>query len=212
MTEGTTRTVIRRTAPAVVAAALALTSSLPALLRRMAEEFDSQGGLQRVTTGWMYAEYVAHAILHTAAVTVGGRSSTRASKAGGSGLVAAGALLCLGGMYRFSGPAEVSGTSSGPFVTDGVYALTRNPQYAGYLTLLAGGAVLRRSAPGLVLTGAAAAVMDRWIPVEELHLRRVHGSAYDEYAAHVPRWPPRLKPRSRWRGGHLPSKPVGSSI
>lgn len=210
MADRTTPGVVRRTTPAVVTALLVLTS-LPALLRRMAEEFDSQGGLQRATTGWMYAGYAAYATLHAAALSAGGRSSTQASKAVGGGLVAAGALCCLGGMSRFSGPAQVSGLSGGTFVTDGIYALTRNPQYLGCLTLLAGGAVARRSAPALVLTGAAAVVLDRWIPVEERYLRRVHGSAYDEYAAHVSRWPASSKFRSLWRGGHLGSQQVGSS-
>jgi protein-S-isoprenylcysteine O-methyltransferase Ste14 len=54
---------------------------------------------------------------------------------------------------------------------------------------LAGTAVARRSAAAMVLTGAAATVLNHWIPVEERHLRNTCGAAYDEYAEEVPRWP-----------------------
>lgn len=84
------------------------------------------------------------------------------------------------------GRKRLFGTIDGLLVTDGVYALTRNPQNVGYLALLLGGAIARRSAPGTAAHGGAVPVLDRWIPVEERHLRWMHGTAYDEYAGRTP--------------------------
>jgi protein-S-isoprenylcysteine O-methyltransferase Ste14 len=172
---------------ALVVASAAMTT-VPRLLRRMTEELGGRGALTGSTTGWMYAGYAAHATLYVGALTAGGRPSSRTSRALGSSLMVAGGLLCIRGMSRFTGPGHVSGTAAGPFVTDGVYGLTRNPQYLGYVALLDGGALARRSVPALVLSCVAAAVLDCWVPVEERHLSRTHGPAYDDYAAHTPRW------------------------
>jgi protein-S-isoprenylcysteine O-methyltransferase Ste14 len=95
-------------------------------------------------------------------------------------------------------------------VSEGVCSFTSNPQYLGYLARLPGGAVGRRSAPGLLLTGTAAAVLDRWIPIEERHLRRTHGSKHDQYAGRIARWLNAHGLRSVSRGGQRVSDWVGS--
>lgn len=171
--------------------ALLTLGASPWLLRRMAREFDERGGLRPATTGWMYATYAAHASLYAVALAQGGRTTPRGhglARAAGGVLAGTGAGACVAGMARFSGAAQVSGTRSGPFVTSGVYRFTRNPQYTGYIMLLAGGALARRSPLGLALAAGAAGLFRWWVPVEERHLLRSHGRAYRDYLASAPRW------------------------
>jgi protein-S-isoprenylcysteine O-methyltransferase Ste14 len=81
--------------------------------------------------------------------------------------------------------------------TTGPYACTRNPLYFGSNILALGAAVAMRSwlAAALILVYFALVysfVMRR----EEMELRGKHGAAFDAYAAAVPLFFPRLRPRS----------------
>ncbi len=200
-----------RAGTVAVLAATGVIATVPRLVRRMAGEFESRGALTPATTCWMYAGYAAHATLYAGALVRRGRRATAASWGAGGAAMAAGGLLCVSGMTRFSGPGQLSGTRDGAFVTDGVYALTRNPQYLGYVALLAGGAVTRRSVPGAVLTCGAGAVLDRWVPVEERLLSRRHGAAYDDYAARTPRWLDLSVPPFGRRDGQVRAQSVRSA-
>lgn len=157
----------------------------------MTAEFDDRGVLRTATTGAMYATYVAHAGAYLAAVN---RPSRRlpvpSSIAGpfGAGTAVLGTLLCGAGMNRFTGAGQVSGTTTGPFVTAGAYRYTRNPQYTGYILDLCGVAFARRSLAGLALAVAAAGAFAWWVPVEERHLLREFGAEYQDYLDHTPRW------------------------
>ncbi len=91
-------------------------------------------------------------------------------------------------MGRFQGPAQVSGVSTGTLAETGVYRLNRNPQYTGYLLLLAGSAVAARSPRALVLALAAAGIFARWVPVEEAALERTFGEDYRGYRGRTRRW------------------------
>ncbi len=140
---------------------------------------------------WMYATYAAHGALDVSALVRGGPSiplPRRTSAVLGGGVAVGGAALTVAGVGRFDDAGQVSGTRTGSFVTRGVYRWTRNPQYAGYVLVLAGAALARRSVPGLALAGAAAAVFASWVPVEERHLRRALGDEYLAYKAGTPRW------------------------
>ena len=79
-------------------------------------------------------------------------------------------------------------------VTDGPFAISRNPIYLAFLLPMASlGAV----SPVAAVLGAAAyvALTDRLvIRAEEKVLRREFGAAFDAYAARVPRW---VGPRPR---------------
>jgi protein-S-isoprenylcysteine O-methyltransferase Ste14 len=169
--------------------------SVPLLLRRMEDDVTRRGALAPVTTCWMYATYAAHAALYARAVGAGGRSDPR-RRTVGYGTAAAGTALCLAGMSRFNGPGQVSGLRDGALATGGAYRVTRNPQYVGYVLLLTGGAVARGSRRGVGLAALAAAVLRSWVPVEERHLRKTFGTAYERYAAVTPRWlgPPATDP------------------
>ena len=95
-------------------------------------------------------------------------------------------VLCVAGMRRFDGLGQVSATSDGPLVTGGVYRVSRNPQYTGYLLLLVGAATARRSGSALALTLGLGAAYRAWIPTEERHLQQTFGIVYDRYRRRAP--------------------------
>ncbi len=162
----------------------------PLVLRRMAREFEASGRLRTSTAVGMYGLYVAHAGLYLTAVAKRPLEVPLPGAVATAGwpLVAAGAYATASGMRAFSSPGQVSGTDPGVFVTEGIYRVTRNPQYLGYVVALAGGALARRSGTGLLLAGAIAGIFAWWVPVEERHLSRMLGSGYDDYLAATRRW------------------------
>jgi protein-S-isoprenylcysteine O-methyltransferase Ste14 len=83
-------------------------------------------------------------------------------------------------------------------VVRGPYRRVRNPMISGVLFALLGEAGLFAS-PALLLWFAVVwAVNAVYIPlVEEPGLQRRFGAEYERYAAHVPRWIPRVRP---WEG------------
>jgi len=172
--------------------ALAVTGGTPVLLHRMRRELLLDGRLSAPTATAMYGVYTAHAL--AVAVTARRRSlplpggATATSTALGAGAVAIGSGLVVAGMSRFVGPAQVSGTDSGELATGGVYRLSRNPQYAGYVLALAGLGLARRSGAVLMLAAGAGGVFAWWVPVEERALRPTFGAPYEHYLARTPRW------------------------
>lgn len=84
--------------------------------------------------------------------------------------------------------------------TSGPYAYARNPLYLGSLIMALGFAVAARSVWVPAVMVAMFFVI--YVPVirsEEAYLRRTF-SAFDEYARHVPRLIPRLRPYSNQAG------------
>jgi protein-S-isoprenylcysteine O-methyltransferase Ste14 len=80
-------------------------------------------------------------------------------------------------------------------VVAGPYRYVRNPMITGVVAVLAGEALFFGSWPLAIYTAVFVAVNAAWFPLaEEPGLRRRFGPAYDEYAAAVPRWLPRLWP------------------
>jgi protein-S-isoprenylcysteine O-methyltransferase Ste14 len=157
----------------------------------MARDLRTDGRLRPSTTAFMYAGYTAHAALTAGALAprpAGPRLPGGATRPAGVALAGMGSALCVAGMGRFSGAGHVSGTRTGPLVRSGVYRWSRNPQYTGYVVLLTGAALLRRSPAALALAGVAAAVYRAWVPAEEAHLSRTFGDDYDDYLARTPRW------------------------
>jgi protein-S-isoprenylcysteine O-methyltransferase Ste14 len=75
------------------------------------------------------------------------------------------------------------------FVTNGPYAISRNPMYAGSLLTLLGIGLVRGSAPALITPIAYAAIMTRGqIAFEENALSEAYGNLYKEYQERVRRW------------------------
>jgi len=110
-----------------------------------------------------------------------GVAAIGAVAAGGGLMVAAGGRL--GRRFRVRpGPPD-----GAVLRTDGPYALARHPVYAG---LLAGGlglAVLRARPEPLLAWLALSGVLHLKAGLEERLLRERFGTAYDDYAARVPR-------------------------
>lgn len=184
-------TVLGGRADVAVAGATSATALVALLLRRMSREFESAGALSASTTVGMYAGYAGHAAVTALAAreqlgTL--RISSGVATAAGGLLVVGGTGLCLAGMSRFAGPRQISGTQIGGLVTGGIYQYTRNPQYVGYVGLLAGVGVARRSTVVLALAGSVGLVFGWWVPVEERHLEREFGEEYRRYRDQVPRW------------------------
>lgn len=97
---------------------------------------------------------------------------------------------------------------NGRLATTGPYAHTRNPLYVGSFLIACGFAVMAQ--PWLLVVVAAfwtlvyGPVMRR----EAAHVRALHTTAYDTWAAGVPMFVPRLTP---WRAGdRRPSSEAGS--
>jgi protein-S-isoprenylcysteine O-methyltransferase Ste14 len=74
-------------------------------------------------------------------------------------------------------------------VSDGIYRVTRNPMYLGFVLMLGGWTLALGSAAGLVVLLSYAVYLDRFqIPPEEHALRSHFGAEFDAYAARVRRW------------------------
>jgi protein-S-isoprenylcysteine O-methyltransferase Ste14 len=116
-------------------------------------------------------------------------------------LIAAGVLLVVSTVALF---VTVGRGTLAPWdpttrlVVEGPYRYVRNPMISGVLFILLGEAACFASLSLLIWFAAVFAVNALYLPlVEEPGLRRRFGADYDEYAAHVPRWIPRLRP---WTG------------
>ncbi|MDN5895885.1 MAG: phosphatidylethanolamine N-methyltransferase family protein [Nocardioides sp.] len=161
------------------------------LIGAMTRDLERHGRLRPVTATVMWGAYAAHALL---VVRVLRRPRARLSlparpaMISGTALVAAGLATCLAGMRRFDGPSELTGTSNQALATTGIYRYSRNPQYVGYVTVLAGAALAQRSSTALACTGMMAAAYATWVPIEEHHLRELHGQTYDDYRHVTNRW------------------------
>lgn len=88
-----------------------------------------------------------------------------------------------------AGDADVERDSE--LVTDGPYAVTRNPMYLGWSAGVLGLALASRSAWMLVAWALAVRALDREIDAEEARLSSRFGGEYATYRARVPRYLPR---------------------
>lgn len=101
----------------------------------------------------------------------------------GGGLLSTAGLLALGrDLTPFVDPKQ-----GAPLRTTGVYAVSRNPVYAGLLVALGGIAVLRARPEPLVAVVLLAVVLHVKAGAEEHRLRERYGREYEHYAARVPR-------------------------
>src|SRR3954469_15419656 len=117
--------------------------------------------------------------------------------------VAIGFALCLLGQALRAWvlgvvPDGTSGQNERLIATDlntgGPYALTRNPLYLGNLLITLGLCAIAHDAIMLALAAVLFAVQYRAIiAAEERFLRDQFGARFDEYAARVPRFWPRLR-------------------
>jgi protein-S-isoprenylcysteine O-methyltransferase Ste14 len=108
-------------------------------------------------------------------------------------LVTLGWALALAGVIAFRGkrttvnPLTPSASSS--VVSSGVYRISRNPMYLGFLLALSGWAVYLSNAGAAVLLPAFVAYMTQFqIKPEERALLAKFGSEFAQYMSRVRRW------------------------
>ncbi|MFL7807607.1 MAG: methyltransferase family protein [Anaerolineae bacterium] len=79
--------------------------------------------------------------------------------------------------------------NSSALVTTGVFRISRNPMYLGYMLILLGVGLLLRSLVPLVVIPVFGYLMARvFIRTEERMLQETFGPAWDAYAKRVRRW------------------------
>ncbi|MFN2232546.1 MAG: methyltransferase family protein [Anaerolineae bacterium] len=79
--------------------------------------------------------------------------------------------------------------NSSALVTTGVFRISRNPMYLGYMLILLGVGLLLRSLVPLVVIPVFGYLMARvFIRTEETMLQETFGPAWDAYAKRVRRW------------------------
>ena len=77
----------------------------------------------------------------------------------------------------------------GTLVTDGLFAVSRNPMYLGFVLALAGVVLVVNCSTPLVFVLVFFAVAQFWyIPFEERRMREVFGDAYVAYSRKTRRW------------------------
>jgi protein-S-isoprenylcysteine O-methyltransferase Ste14 len=111
----------------------------------------------------------------------------------GDALMAAGVVVVAAAQAQMGRSWRV-GIDAAPteLATGGLFAVVRNPIYAGMLLAVAGVVLVTPS----LFTGLLAAELALWIALqtrlEEAHLLRLHGDAYARYGARVGRFVPGL--------------------
>lgn len=116
----------------------------------------------------------------------------------GSIALACGAFLFLISLRSFDRQGKGTLAPWDPprrLVIRGPYAYVRNPMISGVLLVLLGEGLTLRSPDLLLWCGIFAGINGIYIPLlEEPMLRSRFGEEYEEYARHVPRLVPRLRP------------------
>ncbi len=107
-------------------------------------------------------------------------------------VIAAALMLLLAAMLQFRlARTQLLPTSKAndALVSNGVFALTRNPMYLGMVLFCVGGALWVGRWPMLAAPVLMFAVAN-WIfiPFEEAKMRRQFGEAFDAYTRRVRRW------------------------
>lgn len=116
----------------------------------------------------------------------------------GAVLVAVGVCIviaCVDTFVRRGRGTQLPTEAPRYLVTDGLFAVVRNPIIVAELMVIWGEALYVASV-GVVLYALAASVGGHLIVryIEEPELRRRFGESYDAYCRAVPRWVPRLRP------------------
>jgi protein-S-isoprenylcysteine O-methyltransferase Ste14 len=115
------------------------------------------------------------------------------SSAIAAALVALGGALAVAGVFAFRGRGTtvnpLTPSESSFVVTNGVYRVSRNPMYLGFLVALAGWAVYLSNAGAVMLLPAFVAYLTQYqIKPEERALLSKFGSEFAQYMSRVRRW------------------------
>jgi protein-S-isoprenylcysteine O-methyltransferase Ste14 len=131
------------------------------------------------------------AALYFVGALLGWQSGPQFSAAGAA-VIALGLAFSAWGVLTFRGVGtEVmpSSPTNKALVTNGPYAVTRNPMYVGMVTITLGVALLV-GAPLLFAAPVLLFLLDNFviIPFEEAKMERQFGDAFRAYKARVRRW------------------------
>jgi protein-S-isoprenylcysteine O-methyltransferase Ste14 len=108
-----------------------------------------------------------------------------------------GAVTMLGGFLLWLAAMRAMGSSwrigidrdtPGMLVTQGIFARTRNPIYAGFILLMIGGCLMQGRLILLLLASIVIPLLHLQVRREERFLARAHGEAYRAYCARVGRY------------------------
>jgi protein-S-isoprenylcysteine O-methyltransferase Ste14 len=100
----------------------------------------------------------------------------------GSGLIIA-AQVAMGMAWRIGLDRERTG-----LVTTGLFAFSRNPTFLGMVAVVSGVFLAAPTAVTAIVLLSAWIAFSVQIRMEEEHLQRMHGPAYERYRVAVPRW------------------------
>jgi protein-S-isoprenylcysteine O-methyltransferase Ste14 len=111
-------------------------------------------------------------------------------------------FMLIGGVLIMAGLLVVArgwravhtATRQRTLVTDGPYAVVRHPQYSGLMVMIFGALVQWPTLVTLVMAPVLAVTYVRLARREERALRDRFQGAYDDYAARIPAFVPRLEP------------------
>jgi protein-S-isoprenylcysteine O-methyltransferase Ste14 len=91
--------------------------------------------------------------------------------------------------FRLAGTSVIPGEPANALVTAGVYRVTRNPMYIGFILLYFGLSIVLTSVWILLLLIPVVLILQRGVVLrEEAYLARKFGDDYTRYAERVPRW------------------------
>jgi protein-S-isoprenylcysteine O-methyltransferase Ste14 len=107
----------------------------------------------------------------------------------GGGMIIA-AQVGMGASWRIGLDQERTG-----LVTTGLFAWSRNPTFLGMIGAVLGAFLMAPTTVTGIVLAAAWVAFSVQIRMEEEHLHRMHGPAYEAYRAVVPRWVGRPGPR-----------------
>lgn len=135
-----------------------------------------------ILVGWMLNRWVAWPI-------TAGPSRTRNVVAAVFALVYVAFFVAALTAFRRAGTTLVPNRPASAFVTNGPYAITRNPMYLGLVALYVAAALWVNSWWALVLLPVVVLVMDRAVIArEERYLGAAFPAEYSAYRARVRRW------------------------
>ena len=109
----------------------------------------------------------------------------------GAAIVVLGVCIAGPAMLRFRRARTNFHTFKEPgvLVTDGPYAISRNPMYVGMVLAGLGAALITATLAGVILASAYALIVRYWyIAYEERAMRQQFGERYDAYCRKVGRW------------------------
>lgn len=175
-----------------------LTRRVSRRLGRSADRFgagdtahDFVGRVYRVGGAILFVFLIVRVVLPTADAGVGlipglARPAVAwlgfAVMAAGSAIILA-AQVGMGTSWRIGLDQERTG-----LVTTGLFAWSRNPTFLGMVAVVLGGFLVAPTAVTSAVLAVAWIAFSVQIRMEEEHLQRMHGPAYDRYRAAVPRW------------------------